>query len=85
MKVNGVPGPGKSPKQTVLGPPEKLVLGYLAENGPTRTVEVLGHVSAEADDTPLSSIARALEDLIEAGTLEARDGDVVSVSGDPRS
>jgi len=79
----GLSGAPRVPSKEA-GSPEKLVLGYLATHGPTRTVDLLQNVSAGSKGTLLSSIALALEDLIESGTVESRGDDMVSVSGDSR-
>lgn len=64
--------------------PKKLVLGFLAERGPSHTVDLLAALTGESPERPLSTIAIAVEDLIDQGALEERGNGIVGVAGDRR-
>lgn len=83
---------GNTLRRSAIGPEARVstpvtdelrtpVLGYLAEHGPTRVVDVLEAVSQGSPGASLSTIALALEDLIQAGTVGVRD-DLVPAPAD---
>lgn len=67
-------------------PPVK-VLGFLAANGPTRSVDVIDNIVGKDNSKPLltlTAVASAIDRLVAEGTLERRQGERIAVVGDPR-
>ncbi len=75
---------GSGPPAGTAAEPKKLVLGFLAERGPSHTVDLLAALAGGSPERPLSTIAIAVEDLVDEGALEERGNGIVGVAGDRR-